>query len=356
MSSPFTPISVLIGNLPPLVRAELVCLLRSEPAWQVVPVQPARGRIAVTARQYQVDLVIADESGMMELAELAQVHPVPVVLYSAFSLGGARLRQATRWNVHDYFGPWVPQESPAFFNWRLSLLQKLRSVVTHPETFVQALPEAGPTSLPTGIVVLGGSTGGSAAVESVVHQLLPSNCAILVAVHLPALFTQTLVDRLRRVTSLPVVNGKAGTILTPGKIIVVPGGGNTTIKTATGTPWISWQTSFTEVELSAPNNLPSIDLLMQSAVQTTGRPTLGVILSGLGNDGTQGARAIRQRGGQVIVQRGAAVAAMPQSVLQAGYADQELLLKDIPGYINRFALQARPGRRLVSSVSPASQL
>ncbi|UOR07353.1 hypothetical protein MUN82_09695 [Hymenobacter aerilatus] len=356
MSNFSTSISVLIGNLPPLVRAELVRLLGSEPAWQVVPVQPARGTVAAIARQYRVDLVIADESGMMELAELAQIHPVPVVLYSSFSLGGARLRQATRWNVHDYFGPWVPQDSPAYVRWRLRLLQQLRAVVLQAGPAPQVLPIARqPTSLPTGIVVLGGSTGGSAAVEKVVSQLLPSNCAILVAVHLPALFTQTLVDRLHRVTSLPVVSGETGTSLTAGKIIVVPGGGNTSIRRGTGSPWISWQTNF--VAESNPNStMPSIDLLMQSVVQTTGRPTLGVILSGLGNDGTEGARAIRQHGGRVVVQRDAAVTAMPQAALHAGCADKELLLRDIADYINQFALQARPGRRLVSSFSHAEQL
>lgn len=332
-------------------------LLGRELVWQVLPVQPARGRVAATARQYQAGLVIADESGMMELAELAQSYPVPVVLYSAMPLTGARLRQAARWNVCGYFGPWVTVKNPAFARWWQELLTKLHAA-TIPKTgllpsAVTVSTNATPVALPTGVVILGGSTGGSAAVESIVSRLLPiTSCAIIVAIHLPAHFTQTLVERLQRVAPLPVVAGTTGTPLTPGKLIVVPGGGNTIVKAATGTPWISWQTSFA----ADPNphvNQPSIDLLMQSVARTVDRPVLGVILSGLGTDGTQGARAIRQCGGQVIAQQQAAVAAMPQSVVRAGYANQELPLSDVAEYVNRFGQQPRSAHRSISLCLPA---
>ena len=359
VSSSSTPISVLIGNLPPLVRAELVRLLSQEPGWLVVPAHPVRGRVAATARQCRAGLVVADESGMMELAELAQLHPVPVVLYSAVPLAGTHLRQAARWNVRSYFGPWIPTTNPAFSWWWQDVLLKLRMAALQKvvPSFAVAVPaNASPVALPTGVVVLGGSTGGSAAVEDIVRRLSPTtSCAIVVAVHLPAHFTQTLVERLRRITSLPVVAGTTGTSLTPGKLIVVPGGGNTTVQAATGTPWISWQTSFAAAANSHANQ-PSIDLLMQSVARTVDRPVLGVILSGLGNDGTEGARAFRQRGGQVLAQRQAAVAAMPQSVVQAGYANQELLLSDITEYVNHFAQQACPARRSIPLFSPATRL
>jgi len=295
----------------------------------------------------------------MELAELAQLHPMPVVLYSAMPLAGARLRQAARWNVRDYFGPWIPTANPVFARWWQEVLTKLRAatfqkIVASPPIAAVPANALRVAALPTGVVVLGGSTGGSAAIEWIVRQLLPTtSCSIVIAVHLPAHFTKTLVERLRRITALPVVVGDSGTMLTPGKLIVVPGGGNTIVKTATDTPWISWQTNFV-ADTNPHGNQPSIDLLMQSVAQTIDRrPILGVILSGLGTDGTQGAKAIRQRGGQILVQRQAAVAAMPQSVVQAGYADQELLLGNIAEYINQFAQQARPIRRSTALFSHA---
>lgn len=357
LSVPSASSTVLLGNFPAPVRRRLTHLLCTAPSLQVAPVQPLRGQLARAAAQYQPALVIVAENEVSELGALAHHYSVPVLLYCTTPPLSSRMRLLARWNVQDYVGPGVPINHPDFAAWRTEVLHKIRNVL------VPGLPvrmrHATPSRLPSSIVVIGGSTGGSVAAETILRSLLPtSTAAVLVAVHLPLHFTQALVERLQRSSALPVVAGETGTVLEPGKVIVAPGGCNMLVKAAADTPWVRWQT---ECRPTSGTNLsadsPSIDLLMQSVVQTTSRPTLGVVLSGLGQDGTVGARYIQQYGGRVVAQdyASAAVYSMPESVIRAGLADAVLPLPGIATFINQFVSQARPGyRQTVSSSSHAA--
>nr|WP_262905237.1 CheB methylesterase domain-containing protein [Hymenobacter nitidus] len=209
---------------------------------------------------------------------------------------------------------------------------------------------------PSGVAVIGGSTGGAQAVEALVRALPATlTSAVLVAIHLPAHFTESFVARLRRATVLPVVTGEPGTTLEAGKIIVAPGGHNTVVRAQSRGPWLTWHTEFTD-EVSPVPDEPSVDLLMKSVARTVGRNSLGIVLTGLGRDGTLGAQSIRQHGGFVIAQDEAssAVFSMPKSVIQHGAANIISPLSDIAGYIGRLATQLRINR--VSSFSSSTQL
>nr|WP_262904720.1 CheB methylesterase domain-containing protein [Hymenobacter lucidus] len=208
---------------------------------------------------------------------------------------------------------------------------------------------------PSGVAVIGGSTGGVQAIESLVRTLPATlTSAVLVAIHLPAHFTESFVNRLRRATALPVVVGQPGTALEAGKIIVAPGGQNMVVNAVSRGPWLSWHTGFTTEAASLPDE-PSVDLLMQSVARTVGRNALGVVLTGLGRDGTLGAQCIRQHGGFVIAQDEAssAVFSMPKSVIQTGAANIVSPLSDIADYVGRLATQLRINR--VSSFSSSTQ-
>ncbi|MBC8085499.1 MAG: chemotaxis protein CheB, partial [Hymenobacter sp.] len=151
------------------------------------------------------------------------------------------------------------------------------------------------------------------------------------------------------------------TQLEPGRIIVAPGGRNLVVRPALTGPWLSWQTDFS-AEAGPSGDEPSVDVLMRSAARTVGRNVLGVVLTGLGRDGTLGAQAIRQGGGMVLVQdeASAAVFSMPKSVIQAGWANAVLPLAELPAAIVRHAAQFRrvePASRGISAaVASAVQL
>ena len=329
------PLTVLLGELPTLVRLELTRLLLTQPNCRVVGTAGSADELVTLARRFRPTLVILGEHNLLSLDRLHRQHPCSVLLYAtAVPLTGV-LREAARWGLYNYVGPLQSGAEEAF---RSGVLSQLRSVpeASGMASFVSGIRHI-VSAKPDGLVIIGASTGGTLAVEQIVQKLDPTlSSAVLVAVHLPVHFTASFVKRLQRLSPLPVKIGQAGLSLEAGHIIVAPGGQNMVVKSVKRGPWEVWQTDFSiEPNLSADQ--PSIDMLMQSAAQVAGSEVVGVVLTGLGNDGTYGARHIQDQGGQVIAQNeeSAAVFSMPHSVIRAGYADAVLPLEHIAAAINR---------------------
>ncbi|WP_022822825.1 CheB methylesterase domain-containing protein [Hymenobacter norwichensis] len=311
----------------------LVRLLEAQVGVRVVSASEKPAELIATARRLRPALLIVSDAQVRTLELLSHYQTTPVLLYcESIPLAGT-LRETKRWGVVDYI---LAVSSST--DWAGEVLRKVRlhlPQATTPSLQPVRLPEV--PGLPGGVVVIGGSTGGTAAVEELVRAL-PATlaCAVVVAVHLPGSFLDSFVKRLARVSALPVVAGWPGTQLEPGLIVVAPGGHNLLVRSALNSPWQSWQTDFSS-EYSPSGDQPSIDILMRSVARTVGCNVLGVILTGLGRDGTLGAQVIRQHGGTVLVQDEASsmVFSMPKSVIQAGWADTVLPLRDLASTIVR---------------------
>jgi two-component system chemotaxis response regulator CheB len=185
---------------------------------------------------------------------------------------------------------------------------------------------------------MGASTGGTKAIEYIISRLKPDlNTVILVALHLPSHFTSNFTSRLKHITALKVSEGKAGAPLLAGKIIVAPGGKNMVVNRHLGLR-SDLRIGFTD-EPADEFDCPSVDVLMESVAELVGECTLGIILSGLGKDGSAGTRAILNKGGDTIAQDEAssAIYGMAKSAIEKGNIKKVLSLTQIPDYINRFA-------------------
>lgn len=332
-------ITVLLGHLPTVGRLALVRLLEAQTGVRVVSAGEKPAELVAIARRLRPALLIVSDVQVRTLELLSHYVAVPVVLFCETVPLAGMLRETKRWGVVDFI-----LASGGSTDWAKDVLRKIRECLPQAATALPApvrLPEV--PGLPGGVVVIGGSTGGTAAVEQLVRAL-PATlaCAVVVAVHLPGSFLDSFVKRLARVSALPVVAGWPGTPLEPGRIVVAPGGHNLVIRPALNSPWQSWQTDFSS-EYSPSGDEPSIDILMRSAARTVGHNVLGVVLTGLGHDGTLGAQVIRQHGGTVLVQDEASsvVFSMPKSVIQAGWADAVLPLDELAAAIVRHAAHFR---------------
>jgi len=195
-------------------------------------------------------------------------------------------------------------------------------------------PEAQP--IVDTVIVIGASTGGTQAIEHIVKQLSEDlKATILVAVHLPAGFTKSLAQRLQGHTKLIVKEGRQGLFLKPNKLIVAPGGRNMVIQPIIGSA--NYKIGFSD-ELADTFDRPSVDLLMQSVANSTIKQVLGIILTGMGKDGTVGATTIHKRGGLIVAQDEAssAIFGMAKSVIDNGISHHVLPLSEIPHFINSY--------------------
>ncbi len=183
-----------------------------------------------------------------------------------------------------------------------------------------------------GIVVIGASTGGPAALEFLLPKL-PSNfpCPVVVAQHLPKEFTELFVGRLQKTCTVAVAQAKEGLPLMPGTIYIAAGSTTTTVKNSHGKATFDVRPNTIDIET------PSISKLMSSAVQVYGGKTIGVILTGMGTDGSTGMLQVKEAGGTTIVQDEAtsAVYGMGREVIDKGLADEVMPLAAIPEAISR---------------------
>jgi len=177
------------------------------------------------------------------------------------------------------------------------------------------------------IIVIGASTGGPQTLEAILYSLpakLP--VPVIIVQHLPTrFFTESLAEHLNKVTDLEVRVAENAEVLQPGKVYLAPAEFQMTFKMS-NTDII---TSLTEVQ---PDSLisPSVDITMESVAKVYGGNSLGIILTGMGQDGREGMRAIKEAGGKTIVQdESSLIFGMPNAVIEAGIADEVLSVDDI---------------------------
>jgi two-component system chemotaxis response regulator CheB len=190
----------------------------------------------------------------------------------------------------------------------------------------------GPAKL---VIAIGASTGGPPAVQQILGQLSPNlGAAIVIAQHMPARFTRAFAERLDRVVGLRVVEAEDGMPLVAGTAYVGPGGAHVEVALGPGGP-IARVTSALG---AAPSVTPSADRLFRSVGALFGPRACVVVLTGMGNDGTEGSRLARAAGSRVFAEdpRSAVMNGMPQSAVAAGHVDEVIALDGLAAALSDF--------------------
>jgi two-component system chemotaxis response regulator CheB len=156
----------------------------------------------------------------------------------------------------------------------------------------------------------------------------------MVAIHMPQAFTGPYAERLNSKCRLPVREAVEGDILRPGQILVAPGGKHATLVRR---PEGVTVRLFPTREYPRYFYIPSIDLMLSSLSEAAGGPVLGVILTGMGNDGLKGMQQLKSKGGITLVQDEATstIFGMPRACIEAGTADEILPLGQIGSAIGQ---------------------
>ena len=173
------------------------------------------------------------------------------------------------------------------------------------------------------LVAIGSSTGGPIALQNIIPKLPRLNVPIVIVQHMPASFTTTFAARLNNMSQNNVVEAQDGMFLEPGHCYIAPGGqqmiferlgGKTKVKILPADPRLVYH--------------PCVDVTFASISNIYGGNVLAMILTGMGSDGCEGCRMLRQKGSVVWAQNEdtCVVYGMPQAVVNAGLADQILAL------------------------------
>ena len=186
------------------------------------------------------------------------------------------------------------------------------SVVDRP---LRAPPPAGVIRL----IVVGTSTGGPQALTRLLSALprdLP--CAVAVALHIPAGYTDALARRLDATCLVDVFEATDGAVLPPGAVAIARGGMHMSIRAENG----GLVTRLDSRPLVAPF-CPSVDVLFASSAEALGPAVMGVVLTGMGDDGVEGARAINRAGGRILTEAESScvVYGMPRAIVEAGLSN-----------------------------------
>ena len=173
------------------------------------------------------------------------------------------------------------------------------------------------------IVAVAASTGGPVAIRALLQGLDPElNASIVICQHMPPRFTREFAARLNEVTPFAVCEAESGMVTNPGSVLIAPGGYH-----------LELQGREVRLREGQPVNgaRPSADLLFRSLAGTAGRRGIGVILTGMGEDGARGAVAIRKSGGIVLAQdeESSMVFGMPAAAVRLDAVDEVLPLESI---------------------------
>jgi two-component system chemotaxis response regulator CheB len=289
-----------------------------------------------------LDVEMPELDGLQALGYIMSETPRPVVMLSALDSpnGGELTIRALELGAVDFVhkpSPGIREVAEALGS---RLLEALRAAVSvnlrgvpmlaRPALVERQSNRAVPAAA-THAVAIAASTGGPRALAEVIPRLSPSlDSAVLVVQHMPPGFTASLATRLDAMTALTVSEARHGDRIEHGRVYIAPGGMHMRVIDVDGAPVIA-------LDQTPPiwGVRPSADPLFRSAAQRFGSSLVGVVLTGMGRDGAEGLRAIRDRGGYAIVQdrETSIVYGMPQAALSTAGADRTLPLELIAGEI-----------------------
>ncbi len=298
-----------------------------------------------------LDVEMPEMSGLQTLAEIRRLHPrLPVIMFSASTdRGSSTTVEALALGASDYLvKPTSLGGGAAATATRDELLRKVRAL-GRPWSAATALPSrpvAAPRRPgrllrgPVDALAIGCSTGGPNALTAVLAELpaeLP--VPVLIVQHMPPMFTGLLAERLDKGCALSVREATDGARVSNGVAYLAPGGMHMVVERRAGGVFVQLTTDLPENSCR-----PAVDPLFRSVVRAYGAKVLGVILTGMGQDGLRGCEAIVEAGGQVLAQDEATsvVWGMPGAVASEGLADAVLPLGGIAAEISR---RVAAGRR-----------
>ena len=350
-------IRVLVVDDSALMRLMVSEILNSENGIEVVATAKDGEDAIRKVTELKPDLVTMDIEmprldGLNALGYIMSEIPTPVIMLSAYTQKGAEATiRALEYGAVDFVAKPSGPLSGDIASIKSELIARVKTAAgvdlkklkfIRPKKISGKYHKAKPYKKIDGIkiVTIGSSTGGPYTLRRILPQLeadMPAG--ILIVQHMPRGFTGTFAARLDSESSLDIKEAEAGDKIEQGKALVAPSDYHLTVKRVKSGRGTSGVVSLNR-EPPVYGLRPTVDAMMLSAAEVYGDKTIGVILTGMGSDGTKGMRAIKEKGGRTIAQDRdtCVVYGMPKAAVEQGVVDKVLPLNRIAAEIMKMVL------------------
>lgn len=349
-------IRVLIVDDSALIRQILTEILSSDPAIEVVGAAPdpliAREKI----KQLHPDVLTLDVEmpkmdGVTFLRNLMRLHPMPVVMVSSLTEAGADVTlQALEIGAVDFVTKPKIDVSHGMEEYAQEIIAKVKAAagarVRAYSSATGHIPEVAPKlsadavinkkdaskhlKTTEKIIALGASTGGTEAIKEVLMRLPASAPGMVITQHIPEAFSKPFAARMNSVSAMKVCEAEDGQQIVTGHAFIAPGGRHLYVERS-GARYICRLSDGPPVN----RHRPSVDVLFRSVAQNVGPNAIGVILTGMGDDGARGMKEMKDAGARTIAQdeKTSVVWGMPGEAVKHGGVDDIYALDVIAGKI-----------------------
>ena len=327
-----TIIRVLVVDDSAYVRKMVTQMLSRSPFVEVVGTARDGGEALEQAEALSPDVVTCDLNmpemgGVRFVQEQMARRAIPIVIMSIANRAGEEVLAALDAGAIDFVQKPTALASERLLDVADELLDKVKAAARATVRRAPSAAETAPLSNPPprsgrgamDVVVIGISTGGPQGLKMVIPRL-PADLPVpvVIVLHMPVGYTGMYAQKLNELSVLDVSEAREGDQLVPGRVLLAPAGRHVVLHRVDDRVAVRLDMR----PLDTPHR-PSVDVLFQSAAEVYGARTLGVVMTGMGADGREGAAWIKARGGRILTEAESScvVYGMPRSVVEAGLSD-----------------------------------
>jgi two-component system chemotaxis response regulator CheB len=339
-------VRVLVIDDSPFMRGMLTSLLEVDNSIKVVATAKDSYEAREKIKMHNPDVITLDiqmpkMNGLAFLDRLMRLRPMPVVMVSTITQNGADATLlALELGAVDFVAKPQSSDKKSLEDMGADIRAKVieaSKANVNPLGFDEVRvasshnqPALYPAPDPGLVIAMAASTGGVEAFHTILTSLPMGLPPILIAQHMPKGFTHRFADRLNRIIDADVQEARDGEELVNGMIRVAPGDIHMEVKSDGS----KLKTVLHQGDLVSGHR-PSADVLFRSVAQTAGIKSIGIVMTGMGRDGAQGLKAMRDAGARTFVQdaKTCLVAGMPRAALKLDAAEKVALLEDIPSLV-----------------------
>ena len=329
---------VLVVDDSALMRKMIADIIGSDPELNVVGtavdgIDAVRQVETLHPDAMTLDIMMPRMDGLATLKHIMDRHPLPIIIVSSTTREGTETTlKALEYGAIDYVTKPSGEISLNMSDVKNDLITKIKNarnakIIKHEQMIYKPIQHK--QEFKSKVILIGASTGGPPALERILTKLPQDTPPILIVQHMPAGFTKSFAMRLQRGCKFEVKEAEEGDKIVSQRALVAPGGYHMTIG------------QDEKVHLNTKPAIygirPAVDPMMETAAKTYQSKTIAVILTGMGRDGAQGMKAVKNHGGATIAQDEATstIFGMPKAAIEERCVDEILPIFEIPQEIVR---------------------